>query len=258
MKGIEKGEFKRVDIKSGNDEIGKLADGYNTMIGQIQNLINRIMQEQKMKRKVELDVLQAQIKPHFLYNTFDAISSLALYGKNKEVYDIMKALGVFYRTRLSKGREVITIGEEIDVVVNYLKIQKYRYEDMFSVEYDIDEEAKSYKTLKLVLQPFVENSLYHGIRPKGKNGKIWVSAKCTGDFILLQIADDGIGMTEEEVERLTSGKTLREDQSFGIWGTIERLRIFYGVDNIISIESHKDYGTKVSIRIPLQGGHGNV
>lgn len=253
MKGIEKGEFKKVDVKAGNDEIGKLRDGYNTMIGEIQNLILKIMQEQKMKRKIELDALQAQIKPHFLYNTFDAISSLALSGKNQDVYIIMKALGTYYRTSLSKGKEVITVGEEIDVVVNYLKIQKYRYEDMFSIEYDIDEEAKSYRILKLVLQPFVENALYHGIRPKGTGGNIFVCAKRLKDCILLQIADDGVGMDEIEVENLTSGKAVRENPGFGTWGTIERLRIFYGVDDIVSIESRKGIGTKVSIKIPLQG-----
>lgn len=253
MKRIEKGEFKNVEIKAGNDEIGKLRDGYNTMIGEIQNLISRIVEEQKMKRKTELDVLQAQIKPHFLYNTFDAISSLALSGKSKDVYIIMKALGTYYRTSLSKGREVITVEEEIDVVVNYLKIQSYRYEDLFSVYYDIDDEAKSCKILKLVLQPFVENALYHGIRPKGSGGKIYVSAKCLNNCILLQIADDGVGMDEKELQKLTSGEAERDNPGFGVWGTIERLKIFYGVEDIITIESRKGIGTKVLIKIPLQG-----
>ncbi len=257
MKGIEKSQFKKVEITAGNDEIGKLRDGYNTMIEEIQNLISRIMQEQKSKRKFELDALQAQIKPHFLYNTFDAISSLALAGKNEDVYIIMKALGTYYRTSLSKGNEVITVGEEIDVLVNYLKIQKYRYEDMFSVEYDIDEEAKGYKILKLVLQPFVENALYHGIRPKGAGGKILMRAKRLESCILLQISDDGVGMDEEEVKRLTQGKAVRENPGFGTWGTIERLRIFYGVDDTVSIESRKGYGTSIYIRIPLQGAEKN-
>jgi two-component system, sensor histidine kinase YesM len=257
MKGIEKGEFKRVNIKSGNDEIGKLRDGYNAMIEEIQNLFSKILQEQKLKRKVELDALQAQIKPHFLYNTFDAISSLALSGKNEDVYIIMKALGTYYRTSLSKGREVITIGEEIDVVVNYLKIQKYRYEDLFEVEYDIDERVKSYKILKLVLQPFVENAIYHGIRPKGRGGNIFVCAKLMDNCILLEITDDGVGMNNDELEKLKSGVAVRENPGFGTWGTIERLRIFYGVEDIVSIDSKKGVGTKISIKIPLRGDYGN-
>jgi two-component system sensor histidine kinase YesM len=139
------------------------------------------------------------------------------------------------------------------LVVNYLIIQKYRYEDLFSVEYDIDWEAKKYKILKLVLQPFVENALYHGIRPKGIRGKISINIRHNTDSILLQIADDGMGMSKEEIDKLFMGKAVRENESFGIWGTIERLRIFYGVENIVSIESEKGCGTKVFIRIPLKG-----
>lgn len=253
MKGIENGEFKTVDIKSGKDEIGRLRDGYNAMIIEIQNLIQKIVYEQKMKRKTELDVLQAQIKPHFLYNTFDSISSLALAGENNSVYEIMQALGTYYRTSLSKGKEVISIGEEINVVVNYLIIQKYRYEDMFDVEYDIDERVKNFYILKLVLQPFVENALYHGIRPKCSKGMISVSAGYTGSGILLQIADDGIGMDEEEIRQLTSRNLERDNPGFGVWGTIERLKIFYGVDDIVSIESLKGAGTRVTIKIPAKG-----
>lgn len=253
MKGIERGKFKTVDIKSGKDEIGKLRDGYNTMIVEIQNLIQKIVYEQKMKRKTELDVLQAQIKPHFLYNTFDSISSLALAGETNDVFEIMQALGTYYKTSLSKGKEVITIGEEINVVVNYLKIQKYRYEDMFDVEYDIDERVKKYDILRLVLQPFVENALYHGIRPKCSKGTIHVSAKYLENSVLLQITDDGVGMDEEEVRKLTSGDIERENPGFGIWGTIERLKIFYGVDDIVSIESKKSVGTRVAIKIPVKG-----
>ncbi len=252
MKGIEKGEFKKVQLKAGKDEIGRLRDGYNTMVEEIQKLIFRIVEEQKLKRKTELEVLQAQIKPHFLYNTFDSISSLALSGKNQDVYNIMKALGNYYRTSLSRGKELITIGEELDVVSNYLKIQKYRYEDMFSVEYDIDEEVKKYKILKLVLQPFVENALYHGIRPMQKSGSIYIGAKYHGDAVELIIADNGMGMTDEDVQRLTSGKTAQEKNSFGIWGTIERLKILYGIEEVVTIESSPGNGTRVVIRIPAE------
>jgi len=251
MKGIEKGEFNKVDINIGNDEIGKLRDGYNTMICEIQKLLARTLEEQKIKRKAELNALQSQIKPHFLYNTFDAISSLALSGKNQDVYIMMKALGNYYRTSLGKGREVITIGEELDVVKNYLIILKYRYEDMFTVVYDVDENILNHKILKLVLQPFVENALYHGIRPKGTGGTIRVSARDNGDHLLLCIEDDGVGMSSETVTKLMSGRIQREKPGFGIWGTIERLRIFYGVDNIVNITSTEGSGTVVELRIPL-------
>lgn len=253
MKGIEKGEFNKVDINIGNDEIGKLRDGYNTMISEIQKLLARTLEEQKIKRKAELSALQAQIKPHFLYNTFDAISSLALSGKNQDVYIMMKALGNYYRTSLGKGREVITISEELDVVKNYLTILKYRYEDMFTVVYDVDDSLMDHKILKLVLQPFVENALYHGIRSKGTSGTIRVSAREHGDHLLLRIEDDGVGMSSETVEKLKSGRIEREKPGFGIWGTIERLRIFYGVEDIVNIMSTEGKGTIVEIKVPLCG-----
>ena len=252
MKGIEKGEFKKVQLKAGKDEIGRLRDGYNTMVEEIQKLIHRIVEEQGLKRKTELEVLQAQIKPHFLYNTFDSISSLALSGKNRDVYNIMKALGNYYRTSLSKGKELITIGEEIDMVTNYLKIQKYRYEDIFSVHYDVDEEVKKYKILKLVLQPFVENALYHGIRPMQRSGTIQIIAKYYRDIIELIISDDGMGMSKDVINRLTSGETAKERNSFGVWGTIERLKILYGVEDVVTMESAPGDGTRIIIRIPVE------
>ncbi len=252
MRDVEKGEFKKVDIEAGNDEIGKLRDVYNIMITQIQNLIDRVVEDQRMKRKAELDVLQAQIKPHFLYNTFDAVSSLALSGRNDEVYRALKALGSYYRTSLSRGSEVITIGEELDVVRNYLTIQQLRYGSIFTATYDIDESVKKYKILKLILQPLVENALYHGIKLKGESGNINISAKQSGDLIVLSVEDDGIGMNEEVLNKILQGKYDDTKVSYGLKGTIERLRIFYGVNDLVTIESNEYIGTKVVISIPVE------
>lgn len=258
MKGIEKGEFKKVDIHAGKDEIGKLRDGYNIMITEIQNLIERLVEDQKMQRKAELEVLQAQIKPHFLYNTFDAISSLALSGKNAEVYKVMKALGSYYRASLNKGNEVITIGEEIEIVRNYLTIQQVRYGDVFSVNYDVDERTTKVEILKLVLQPLVENALYHGIKPKGENGIISVTAKYYNNFVILTIEDDGVGMDEEKIKKIMNGDLSGKKVSFGLWGTIERLRIFYNDEDLFSIESRENAGTKIIINIPVKGENQNA
>lgn len=258
MKGVEKGEFKKVDIVTGNNEIGKLRDGYNIMISEIQNLINRVVEDQKVKRKAELDVLQAQIKPHFLYNTFDAISSLALSGRNDEVYKVMKALGSYYRISLSKGSEVITIGEEVEVVKNYLTIQQVRYGEIFDVKYNIDERAKKFKILKLVLQPLVENALYHGIKPKGEKGTITISVRYFEEAVVITIEDDGVGMEEEDIHRIIEGSHSDKKTSFGLKGTIERLRIFYSEKDLFMVESTKDLGTKVIINIPVRGENENV
>jgi two-component system sensor histidine kinase YesM len=252
MKGVEKGEFRRFDIENVSDEFGKLRDGYNIMISEIQALIDKVVEDQKMKRKAELDVLQAQIKPHFLYNTFDAISSLALSGRNDEAYRALKALGSYYRTSLSRGSEVITIGEEIDVVRNYLTIQQLRYGDIFTVHYDIDERVKKYKILKLILQPLVENALYHGIKLKGERGNIHIAAKHSQEQIVLSVEDDGVGISEEMLHKIIQGQYDDTKVSYGLRGTIERLRIFYGVNDLFTIESREYSGTRVAINIPIK------
>lgn len=256
MKGVEKGEFNEVNIKAGKDEIGQLRDGYNIMIREIQNLIKRVITEQKVKRKAELNVLQAQIKPHFLYNTLDSINSLALMGETSSVCDLVEALGSYYRISLSKGKEVINIGQEIVMVKNYLKIQKMRYPDLFTAHFIIDEKCSSYKILKLVLQPLVENSLYHGIRNKDGGGTITLKTEHLIDRIRITIEDDGIGMAKEYIEQVLGDKTGTTDTSFGLRGTIERLSIFYGTEDCFQIESDVGIGTRITILIPVDNGNG--
>ncbi len=254
MKGVEKGDFKIVEMNVGNDEIGKLKDGYNMMILEIENLIDRVVYEHKLKRKIELDILQSQIKPHFLYNTFDSIKALALIGRNEDVYTMLKALGSFYRTSLSKGSEVISIGEEIEVVKNYITIQKMRFGNIVNVDYEVDEEIRSYKILKLVLQPLVENALSHGIQSKGEEGNIIIKAKKHEKYVILTVEDNGIGMEADQVQVVLDRNYESSNLGFGLKGTIERLRIFYGKDDLCTIQSQKDIGTKIIISIPIKLG----
>lgn len=254
MKGIENGEFNKVNIEVGNDEIGKLRDGYNIMIFEIEKLINRIIDQQKVKRKAELNVLQAQVKPHFLYNTLDAMGYLALSGKCDEVYEALEALGGYYRTSLSKGSEIITLGEEIDIVKNYFLLQRLRYGDIFTDTYEVDENLLHIKILKLVLQPIAENALYHGIKPKGEKGSIKFIVVLVDNLMKISIEDNGVGMTEEELDKVVSDKIENNNLSFGLRGTIERLRIFYGISQVYEIESRKRHGTKVTITIPIEEG----
>lgn len=250
MRDVKNGRFEMVEITAGDDEIGKLRDGYNVMILEIKKLLDRTIEEQKIIRKAELDILQEQIKPHFLYNTFDAISALALAGRSNDVYTVMKALGSYYRMSLSKGSQVITVAEEIEIVKNYLTIQKIRYGDIFDVDYQVDEESGSQKVLKLILQPLVENSLYHGIKPKGEKGLITVKARYTPEFIELTVADDGMGIPAAKVEAIMNESRTAPPSSFGLRGTIERLRIFYGIEDILRIESKEGAGTRIIITIP--------
>ncbi|MBX4259358.1 sensor histidine kinase [Clostridium estertheticum] len=248
MRAVENGEFKKVSVGTGNDEIAKLKNVYNTMIYKIENLIEQIMLEQKIKRKAELNVLQAQIKPHFLYNSFDAISCLALEGKNDDVYKIIKALGNFYRTSLSNGREVISVREELETVKSYLTILQIRYENLFVINMDIDDRCDEYKILKLVLQPIVENSIYHGIKPSRRMGNIFISTSLKNDHVELIVGDDGVGISEDKLNSIRKLNT----EGIGLRGTMERLNIFYNGKSKLEVESKLGFGTKVTIRIPIK------
>jgi len=190
-------------------------------------------------------LLMSQIKPHFLYNTFDSISSLALSGENKRVYQIVKALGTFYRTSLSNGRDVITIEEEINTIKSYLVIQNIRYNDKFDVQYNLDPNCNEFKIIKLVLQPLVENSIYHGLRSKVEKGMIKISTYEEGEKIVLSVEDNGCGIDESKIKELMDGRT----SGIGVRATKERLRVFYGAKSEFIIKSEKDVGTKIIIKI---------
>lgn len=212
-------------------------------------LKNHVIEEQKIIRKAELYTFQAQIKPHFLYNTLDSINSLALSNGNNDVSELVEALANYYRTSVSKGKEIITIKEEVKMVENYLKIQKVRYPDMFDVYYEVDEECSSYEIPKLVLQPLVENALYHGIRAGRKKGTIKIEAHLNNDEVELSIEDDGIGMSEEKVESIMNGKNDDFNNSFGLKGTFERIKIYCGNDKACRIVSREGRGTKIFLWI---------
>lgn len=251
MKMIEKGEIHQVQFASDNYEIGKLRDGYNIMVLEIRELIEKIIIEQKIKRKAELNVLQEQIKPHFLYNSLDAIAYMTLAGKGEDAYNVIIALSNYYRTCLSKGSEIVTIVEEVDIVRNYLIIQKVRFPNLFVDEYDIEDSVNDFKILKLILQPLVENALYHGIQPKGEGGKIIIRVRKEAHLLRISVEDDGVGMSEEACRKVMSSELQANLSSFGLRGTIERLKIFYGNDDIYNIWSEKGRGTIIKITIPM-------
>ena len=250
MSKATSGSFIKVNVEPGSFELEQLYNGYNHMIEQIDQLLKRMIEEQKTIRKAELNALQSQIKPHFLYNTLDSITSLALSGQNEAVCDLIEALGSYYRVSVSRGQDVITVGEEVEMVRNYLKIQQVRYQDVFEVRFDIEEECCAFPIPKLVLQPLVENSLYHGIRPKGKKGIIRIKASMIEGAVNLSISDDGVGMSAEEIEQILRTERKGQIRSFGLWGTMERLRIYYGDEDCIHIESKPGRGTTITLTIP--------
>lgn len=250
MNRAQSGNFIKINIELNSYEFEQLYNGYNHMIGKIDQLLKRMMEEQKTVRKAELNALQSQIKPHFLYNTLDSVVSLALSGLNKQVCELVEALGSYYRLSVSKGREVITVGEEMEMVRNYLKIQEVRYQEMFEAQFDVDKDSCQSPIPKLVIQPLVENSLYHGIRPKGTKGTIRIRSRSAEGIVTITISDDGIGMSEEEINEILNTERKGQIKSFGLWGTMERLRIFYGDKDCIHMKSVPGKGTHITLTIP--------
>lgn len=248
---IHDGTFKKVHIKTGNDEIGTLKDIYNVMIDRIQELIQNSVKEEKKKRRAELLALQEQIKPHFLYNTFDSISSLALSNETEDVYKMTTALSSYYRIRLSRGEALIPFDDEMEIIRNYISILKIRYRKAFRVEYQIEDSARAYNIPKLTLQPFVENSIYHGISPLGEEGLIQIRAWEEDRLLIIEIEDNGVGMEEEDIREIISN-SKKNHKSFGVKTTMERIRLIFGGEGSVELRSRKHMGTTVTIRIPFK------
>ena len=250
----------RIDIPH-VDELDTLAGNLNTMAGQIDLLIKKNMEEQKNFQKAEMKALQAQITPHFLYNTFDTIVWLAEEEHTEEVVKITKAFSDFLRISLSRGHEWITISQELDHIKNYLTIQKIRYADILNYTIDADESLMEYKIIKLVLQPLVENAIYHGIKNKRGRGVLKVSihyADESRQSICFTVEDNGAGFTEERLGQVRNElRTGAEDSEklssvYGLYNVNKKLKLYYGeqTEGII-IESTAGKGSKISFTIPI-------
>lgn len=252
MAEVQNGWLHRVSMNVSDDEIGLLKNSYNAMLIEINQLIEELLQKEKTLRMAELDALQEQMKPHFLYNTLDMIRYMALENRTDEVYNMLETLGNFYRRFLSKGSTDLSLGEEIEIVKSYLSLQRTRFEDIFTDEYEIEEGLSSIRVPRLILQPLVENSIYHGIRPKGEHGIIRVTVKRQEDFLFLSIYDNGIGMSAHQRELLFSGKDSR---SFGFQGTIERIRYYYKTEDVFEIHSVEGEYCEIILKLPLSNGY---
>ncbi|WP_219837411.1 sensor histidine kinase [Paenibacillus sp. R14(2021)] len=235
-----------------SDEIGYLASGFNKMLGQIRELIHQVNAEQKQKRHYELALIQAQIKPHFLYNTLDLVYVLCSMQRVNEARDATKALADFYRIALSGGKEVISVGDEIDNVGNYLAIQGIRYRDVFEYAFEVDEDILEHRILKLTIQPLVENAIYHGLKPSGSGGKLLIQGSRSRDEIRITVSDNGVGMEPEQVKRLLEPRGKDDDakKSFGLLNVHERIKLFFGYEYGLTVCSQKGIGTMVTIKLP--------
>ncbi|MCM1125924.1 MAG: histidine kinase [Lachnospiraceae bacterium] len=252
MEKSENGVFKHANVTSYYDEIGQLQNAYNDMVDKIEQLLEAKVSEQKRLREAELNILQEQIKPHFLYNSLGAISYLVTSMQNDKAYELLISLSEYYRESLSKGNKIISLSTEINIVKNYLKLQKVRFPDAFADEYELQNEVLSYRIPRLILQPLVENALYHGIIPTGDFGIIKIRAYIETEYLILSVQDNGIGMAKAAPDKILSSHSINgTSQSFGLRGTIERMQIFYETQNICTITSCPNEGTTITFSIPL-------
>ena len=257
MKKVKEGNLDIEFQVNSEDEIGLLASGFNAMIRRVQELLTNINFEQKKKREYELALIQAQIKPHFLYNTLDVIYTLSEMGRARDVQRTTKALADFYRAALSKGRETITIEEEVRNVKDYLSIQRIRYSDVFTFEFDIQGEVLSGLIPKLTIQPLVENAIYHGLKTKGSLGLLKVTGEIVEGKIKIIVSDDGVGMLPERLEALVKKPESPEQAvGYGLRNVNDRIQLYFGDDYGLQIESQLGHGTEVTLWLPFQSEEG--
>jgi two-component system sensor histidine kinase YesM len=241
------------------DEITELGMSFNIMIGRIRELLDAKVKEQENLKKAEFRTLQAQINPHFLYNTLDTIIWMAESKKTDQVIEIVRALSKFFRITLSKGKDWITIREELERTQSYLIIQKMRYRDILDYKIEVDEEILDGTILKLTLQPLVENALYHGIKSKRGGGTIIVRAqRINQDQVLLEVEDDGVGFTSYKLGQVQSkinddtGEITLKETGFGLENVNKRIGLYYGKEYGLSIKSEYQGGTRVTVVIPTK------
>ena len=250
------------NLKSNILEIDELSYNFNDKIIRIKELIENIKIEQKNKKNTELWLLQAQINPHFLYNTLDTVVWMAEAGDSKKVVDMITALSSFLRIGLNKGKKFIQIREEIRHIESYLKIQKFRYDDILEYSIEIEDSLYDMRILKLLLQPLVENALYHGIKYKREGGSIRIRGYEKDNNIILEVIDNGVGMDENKLNKikavientsLENSDIIRTNgDSFGLYNVAERIRLYYGNEYGLDIGSRENVGTTVTIILPAE------
>lgn len=236
----------------GSREIMELSRSFEHMVGQIQELMTRVRNEEITLRKTELKALQAQINPHFLYNTLDAIGWMCEEERSREAVEMVNALAKLFRISISKGHELISIEKELEHARSYLMIQKFRYKNQFLYEFEVEEACLPYMCNKITLQPIIENAIYHGIDRMVDQGLITIRIFKDGEDIVFQVEDNGIGMTQEQCRRILAAEPgdHKGPGGIGIKNVNDRIRIYFGDQYGITIESELDEGTCVTIRMP--------
>ncbi len=253
VNALEAGELDAEVYLGGSYEIQHLGRSIGVMAKRIQALMKDIVSEHESKRKSEFDTLQSQINPHFLYNTLDIIVWMIENEQKQEAVKVVTALARFFRISLSKGRSIIPVRDELEHVRSYLTIQQKRFKNKFTYRIEAQDEVLSLACLKLTLQPLVENAIYHGMEFMDGDGEILVKAERDGERLCITIADNGLGMTAEQVQGLLTGKTRSasgKGSGIGVKNVNERIRLYFGEDFGLDIRSEPDEGTEILIRLP--------
>lgn len=252
---VAKGDFTTRITCENQDELSILSDSFNDMAFKLEQQVKDIKLEEENLRHMESKLLQAQINPHFLYNTLDTIIWLIEVDKNKEAIDMVVSLSEFFRIVVSKGKDFITIREEEIHIKSYLQIQQSRYKDILDYEINIPEELYGYQILKLTMQPLVENSIYHGVKMLRARGKITVTGEITDEVICFHVIDNGIGMDEQELSALRKEIEMpssKQSSGFGLANVNKRIKLNYGSIYGLDIQSKKGEGTDITIKIPAR------
>lgn len=255
VKELEEGNLDADIYMGGSYEVQHLGKSVQDMKFRIKGLMQDIVNEHEEKRKSEFDSLQAQINPHFLYNTLDIIVWQIENEKQSEAVHTVTALARFFRLSLGKGKNIVTVKDEIDHVRNYLMIQHMRFKNKFDYEFDVAEDVLELPSLKLMLQPLVENAIYHGMEFMDGDGLIVVKAWREENELYLSVADNGLGMTEDKVLMILMGKSTSGNgrgSGIGVKNVNERIKLYFGEAYGLTIDSEPDEGTTVIIHLPAK------
>ena len=247
MKATETGNLGMVIENDSADEIGDLINGYNSMSKRLDETVNEVYQSKIKEKEYEMRALQAQINPHFLYNSLSMINWKALEADQEDISHITLALSTFYRTALNKGKNILLVKDEIANIKSYLDIQLTMHDNSFDVVYDIDDSILKYETLNLILQPLLENAIGHGIDVKTDGrGEIRIEGKENGDFLDFTVSDNGVGMTKTQAAMILS----KSSNGYGVSNVNERIKLYYGEQYAVKIDSTPGVGTKVMLHFP--------
>ncbi|MBQ6518968.1 MAG: sensor histidine kinase [Anaerolineaceae bacterium] len=247
-------DFSRATpIQTNIEEIQILDQSFNEMTGHITALMNKQIENERSLHQTELELLQAQINPHFLYNTLDSIAILAESNREEDVINMITSLSTFFRNSLSEGEDIHTIHAEFAQAESYLEIQQIRYSDILTYSIEVSDEIQDRLIPKLILQPLIENALYHGIKNRRGRGLITITGNLEGENIFLRVKDNGAGMSSEQLEQLQNGFYQEKKGSFGLWNVHQRIRLYCGRKYGLSFESAPGEGTTVTVTLPAGG-----